>query len=100
MTDWRANRLVDVLAKAGAKQFAPPSDVQKLLRSATALAKHFAAQLGEATYVANNFQHQEIGPDGTLTSKTLRDSMDKPRCTNMPPALPPTPLPKSQSPSL
>ena len=40
MVDWRANRLVDILAKAGAKKFAPADTVMKMLTSAAVLAKH------------------------------------------------------------
>ena len=73
MTDWRANRLVDILAKAGAKCVAPSSDVQKLLSSATALAKHFAAQLGEVAFVANNFRSETIGLEGEHIFKISRE---------------------------
>ena len=41
-TDWRANRLVDCLAKAAAKSLAAPRDVSAFLRSADAAAAHAA----------------------------------------------------------
>ena len=54
MIDWRANRLVDLLAKRGAKKHAPAEAVQKMLSSTAVLSQHWAAQLGGATFAANN----------------------------------------------
>ena len=56
MSNWRANRLVGILAKLGANANAPRDDVQRLLKSSTVLVKRMAARLGEATHVANNFK--------------------------------------------
>jgi len=67
MIDWRANRLVDLLAKLGANTNAPSADTQKLLKSASVLAKHMAAQLGEGTFVANNCRIQVESSDGTFS---------------------------------
>ena len=69
MIDWRANRLVDVLAKFGASKFCPSEDVQTILKSATVLAKHMAAQLGEVTHVANHFEIEETMSDGKVVKK-------------------------------
>ena len=49
-TDWRANRLVDCLAKAAAKILAAPSSVSAFLRSADAAAAHAACLLGVVTH--------------------------------------------------
>ena len=98
MVDWRANRLVDILAKMGSKQFAPTCDVQKLLSSVTALAKHWAAQLGQATHIANNFKQETEGTDGKMHMKVCRDSVSKPRCTNITPPIASPPPKKPQKP--
>jgi len=93
MIDWRANRLVDLLAKLGANANAPSADTQRLLKSASVLAKHMAAQLGEATYAANNCKVQVEASDGTFSEKICRDSMPKPQRVNINP--PPRPSPPS-----
>ena len=46
MIDWRANRLVDILAKRGANEHCATSTAQKMLKSMTSLTRHLAAQLG------------------------------------------------------
>ena len=56
--DWRANRLVDGLAKLSASANATPREQMKLIESAEYLTKHMAAQLsvsqaGEATEAAS-----------------------------------------------
>ena len=78
MFDWRANRLVDILAKLGAKANAPSDDTQRLLKSAAALVKHMAAQLGEATFFANNCMKESIDDEGATVQKPCRGSMPKP----------------------
>ena len=93
MIDWRANRLVDLLAKLGANANAPSADIQKLLKSASVLAKHMAAQLGEATFVANNCKVQVEASDGTFSDKICRDSMPKPKRVNINPPPRPSPPP-------
>ena len=80
MVDWRANRLVDILAKKGTAAHVPNDDVVALLKSATVLTRHLAAQLGETTFIANNFKSEVQLEDGSWMTKVLRDSMAKPRC--------------------
>ena len=50
--DWRANRLVDALAKMGAAAHKASEETGKLLMSTAAIVIHNAAQLGQVT---NNF---------------------------------------------
>ena len=78
-TDWRANRLVDCLAKAAAKNLAAPREVSAYLRSADAAAAHAACLLGVVTHAANNC-HSTAETDGGGESHTVtRDSTDRPR---------------------
>ena len=93
MIDWRANRLVDLLAKIGASANAPSNDTQKLLKSTAILVKHMAAQLGEATHHANNCTLMVAQEDGTVVEKVCRDSTPKPKRVNVNPSPLPTPLP-------
>ena len=54
MVDWRANRLVDALAKTGAASVAPAPETIDLVTSAETLVRHRLAQLAQATHRANN----------------------------------------------
>ncbi len=72
MVDWRANRLVDALAKNGAATIAHPEDTIKLIKSAEALVKHRLAQLAQATHRVNNHVVTTIDDDGVWVTKTLR----------------------------
>jgi hypothetical protein len=74
--DWRANRLVDGLAKLAAERNSTPKAQIKLVESAEHLVRHAAAQLAVATYLANNYKVTTVGPDGETTTRTLRDSTD------------------------
>ena len=76
--DWRANRLVDGLAKLAAAEGAAPAASVHLLDSAEALVKHAAAQLAVATYNANNYKTVTLRDDGTSATHTRRDSQDTP----------------------
>ena len=97
MVDWRANRLVDLLAKLGAKANAPSDDTQRFLKSAAALVKHMAAQLGETTFFANNCLVEGVDEHGATVQKLCRDSMPKPKRVNINP--PPLPIPPPAKPS-
>ena len=77
--DWRANRLVDGLAKHAASQGAAPQSTVDLINSAEFLARHAAAQLAVATYNANNHFTTKVKPDGTVVGCTLRDSQPAPK---------------------
>ena len=78
MVDWRANRLVDALAKTGAAITAPSDGTTELVKSAEALVKHRLAQLAQATYRANHHTVTSLSADGDWTTKVLRDSTSRP----------------------
>jgi len=88
MIDWRANRLVDILAKNGAKKHAPREDVLALVKSMTCMTRHAAAQLGETTHIANNFPQEVTTAGGKTMIKLTRDSMPKPKRVHVPPPKP------------
>ena len=77
--EWRANQLVDGLAKIEAQKGAACSSTVDLLTSATVLARFAAAQLGVATFAANNHIIQVTRDDGTVHGKTLRDAQQPPK---------------------
>ena len=77
--DWRANRLVDKLAKAAAEAAQPSEHTRKLVLSADAAAGHAAGLLGTITHAANNFEVCDIDEHGAVSRKVLRDSSDRPR---------------------
>ena len=103
--DWRANRLVDALAKAAAAGNQPPPAVAKILHSAKCAVKHSASLLGRVTHEANHHPTVVVGPDGQATTRICRDSVDRPRIVQdraarkIPqPAKPPRPEPKAVKP--
>ncbi len=55
--DWRANRLVDGLAKLVALRRLPSGSTVATLRSAKLAARHAAQKLGQVTHAANNGVH-------------------------------------------
>ena len=96
--DWRANRLVDKLAKIAAGALAEPKAVVDLVDSLDAAAAHAAALLGIVTHAANNHRTCEVDHTGMVVYQFRRDSVDKPKSKRGPaatskPPLPP-PLPK------
>eukprot|EP00973_Karenia_brevis_P034718 4790364-Karenia_brevis.AAC.1 len=72
--DWRANRLVDSLAKKAAGANRAPSAALNLLDSATHAVKHAATLLGLVTHAANNHKEQVVAPDGKITTIIRRDA--------------------------
>ncbi len=91
--DWRANRLVDALAKAAAAfDRVLPWIAQKVWESGQ-LAEHAAASLGVVTHAANMHNVQAQRPEGTSVTRTFQDSRPPPRaeprrmCTEDPEAL-------------
>ena len=73
-TMWRANRLVDLLAKAAAAPHRLPESARVRLQSARSLYLHHTARLGMATYAANNY-HTTVSDDaGVAVHRVLRDS--------------------------
>ena len=77
-TDWRANRLVDALAKQAAEQVRAQKATRNLLQSARAACQHAACTLGRVTFAANNHRVEELGEDGQMHTATKRDSQDAP----------------------
>ena len=77
--DWRANHLVDGLAKRAAAVGATTEEETKLIASAERLVKHCAGQLAAATYRANNCVEAFVGKDGMTRSRCIRDSQEIPK---------------------
>ena len=71
---WRANRLVDGLAKAAVKPTRVPSWVTKRITHFARLVEYSAARLGMATHVANNCKMGVPDEQGSLVCKVSRDS--------------------------
>ena len=90
MVDWRANRLVDLLAKKGVAKISPSAATQQILKSITCLTRHLAAQLGQTTHMANHCIQDVTLPDGTVVQRPRRDSMDRHKCINAPAPRPPS----------
>jgi hypothetical protein len=82
---WRANRLVDAIAKHEARRHRLRAVDLAKLRVAEKAARHSAAVLGMVTHAANHFLTHVPNPDGTLVARWLRDStacsMRRPRAT-------------------
>ena len=77
--EWRANRLVDGLAKLAAGDGAAPKATIALIDSAEILVRHSAAQLAVATYNANHHLTVKIKDDGTVIHCSTRDAQDIPK---------------------
>lgn len=74
---WRANRLVDVLAKhAAAKCRLPPWALSRV-QDASKLYAHHAARLGTVTHDANNHRQAVLNEEGQEVFTLLRDSTAK-----------------------
>ena len=94
MIDWRANRLVDALAKrAAARRAASPACIA-LLDAAGQAARHAAMLLGRVTHASNHFVHVTTDPDGKRTVQVRRDASQTgrhlgagTRATSAPPAV-------------
>ena len=76
--EWRANRLVDAVAKNESARGQAPQASVDLVTSATALVQHTAAQLGAATHFANNHVTSVMLENGKIVNKTIRDVQDPP----------------------
>jgi len=76
--DWRANRLVDALAKGAAATARASKATINLLRSATVACLHAACTLGRVTHAANHHKVEEADASGTVRIVTKRDSTDAP----------------------
>jgi len=78
LTDWRANRLVDLLAKAAAGRRRIPMSTMKLLADADASVSCAAALLGVVTHAANNFAETSWRADGSAVVVHHRDALPLP----------------------
>ena len=65
LVDWRANRLVDALAKVSATEVRSSGAVRNLIASAVAVVKHAAMLLGRVTHNANHHVINIIDDDTT-----------------------------------
>ena len=72
--DWRANRLVDALAKAAAQQHRVPKQLRQFVDDAAAALEYALAKLATVTYAANHFHCAVTLPDGSTTQRVKRDS--------------------------
>ena len=79
IVDWRANRLVDILAKRATEALQPTKHTKELVTSAGAATAHAAALLGVVTNAANNYTETLVDEHGTERIRTLRDSTDRPK---------------------
>ena len=77
--DWRANHLVDGLAKKAAAIGATTEDEAKLVASAEHLVKHCAGQLAAATFRANNYTEHFLDEQGREKTRNKRDSQEIPK---------------------
>ncbi len=72
--DWRANRLVDALAKMAAKVHTVPPIANKILKDAFCAAEYMAASLGAVTYASNHHKVEYRNSDGVDICTVVRDS--------------------------
>ena len=71
---WRANRLVDFLAKSAASLNRLPQSCMRAVTDAATLVQYHAAKLGVATKEANSHPVSQVQPDGTTRHWNARDS--------------------------
>jgi hypothetical protein len=74
VADWRANRLVDALAKRAAASRQAPLAITRLLTSGRSAVRHAAALLGQVTHAANNCVMDCALPDGSVVQRICRDA--------------------------
>jgi len=72
--DWRANRLVDMLAKTAATRGRAPHALRSLLDVAAQAVEFSAALLGLTTHAANTYTTTEWRADGSAHTLTRRDA--------------------------
>ena len=77
--DWRANRLVDILAKRAAAFHQLTTTASTTLAHASTLSQWALAQVARVTHFANNCEVTTTNADGITVTQTKRDSMDKPK---------------------
>ena len=79
--DWRANHLVDGLAKKAAAEGAATEQERMLVESAELLVKHCAGQLAAVTHSANNYREQYLDDKGIPRTRCKRGSQEIPKTT-------------------
>ena len=77
--DWRANRLVDKLAKDAASFHALTPQATALINTVAKLTQHSFAQLAQVTHAANHHTVVRVSEDGIATTHVIRDPMPRPR---------------------
>ena len=82
--DWRANRLVDALAKQAAAAVRTTKEATQLVASARVAALHAACCLGQVTHEANNHRVTRVDAEGKEVVVTVRDAEPAPRRTKRP----------------
>ena len=73
--DWRANRLVDLLAKSAAIPHRFDPAVRRSIEDATLGTRFSLCRLGSVTHAANHYKSAETQPSGEVIYITKRDSM-------------------------
>ena len=71
---WRANRLVDALAKLAAQPARLPTACSKFVASAAKLVESSLLTLGALTLAANHHKSESLDGQGILSTTFLRDS--------------------------
>ena len=79
MIDWRANRIVDALAKMSALQAQHLPEALKLIKSSEAAVRYAAKLLGRTTHAANHHVTVVTDENGKECNKILRDAMPAPQ---------------------
>jgi hypothetical protein len=72
--DWRANRLVDKLAKNAARAHCVPDLAVNTFEQALCAAEYYAALAGTVTYAGNHFAVDVVRRNGTIGRSIVRDS--------------------------
>jgi hypothetical protein len=78
--EWRANRLVDLLAKSAARPSRLTAKTRRLIAVAAEAAEFSLAKLGAVTFAANHFRVTSTREDGTELHAIRRDSGARPSC--------------------
>ena len=79
MIDWRANRLVDALAKMSALEAQNIPEALKLIKSSEVAVRYAAKLLGRTTHAANHHVTVVTDDDGKQHNKVSRDAMPAPQ---------------------
>ena len=76
--EWWCNHTVVLLAKAAANKARLPAATRQKILSHQAAAMHWRATLGSTTMASQRFQVTETHPDGSVSTRLIRDSDGKP----------------------